>query len=190
MRTSWANSLALPPSAVLERAASRKPSKVNQPGILEPALQADLRLIEAMTAILTMSAIVVVLLITILLVIVTHSPWAYLIAAVVSLTISAVGLLIDPTVDIALLFGLPLVSALGAVASVRRGKWRYKLPDPERCLEPASMHDAGLTLGLQSRSQASAFGCPIAKNPPMFPSQGSHYAVGKLSGNFTLLVSD
>lgn len=85
-----------------------------------------------MTAILTLSAMVVVLLITILLIIVTHSPCAYAVASVVSLAISAFGLLIDPTANIVLLFGLPLVSAVGAVASVRRGKWKYKLPDPEK----------------------------------------------------------
>jgi len=84
-----------------------------------------------MTAILTLSAMVIVLLITILTMMVTHSPWAYLVATVVSLATSALGLRIDPTADYVILFGLPLFTGLGAVASVRRGKWRYKLPDPE-----------------------------------------------------------
>ena len=84
-----------------------------------------------MTAILTLTAMLVVLLITILLMIMTHSRWAYVVAALVSLAVSALCLLIDPTVNVVILFGLPLVMGLGAVASVRRGKWRYKLSDPE-----------------------------------------------------------
>jgi hypothetical protein len=84
-----------------------------------------------MTAILTLSAVLIVLLITIPLMIMGHSRWAYVVAALVSLAASAVSLLIDPTADTVILFGLPLITGLGAVASVRRSKWRYKLPNPE-----------------------------------------------------------
>jgi hypothetical protein len=85
-----------------------------------------------MTTLLTLASMIVVLLVTMFLILVTHSAWAYLIATVVSLSISAISLFIDPSCNIAVLFGFPLVTGLGAVALVRRDKWRYKLPDPER----------------------------------------------------------
>ena len=84
-----------------------------------------------MTIVLTLVAMFLVLLVTLLTIVVTPSAWAYLVVAAASLSISTIGLFIDSTCNLAALFGCPLITGIGAVATVRRGKWRYKLPNPE-----------------------------------------------------------